>query len=420
MLASGVEFLSSLDLMGFVYVFWFFFLFELPRYTLSTLAVGWRAVFERDPAPAPPEMPVSVLMVGHNEGDVLERAVLALTEQTHRNLQVVVIDDGSTDDMAGVGLRLQSEGLIDQFLTTGIRGGKAAGLNLGLQFCTSEIVVVMDIDTSLDRDAISTVVAPLLEDPDCGAVAGNLAVRNPDDTLLTKFQAIEYVSSISLGRQFTDMFGILAIVSGAFGAFRQSAIRKVGGWDVGPGDDSNLTAKLRRNGWSIKFAPNAWAFTDVPETHAAYVRQRLRWNRSIIRNRLRKFAVVFDLRQTNFTLRDVAASLNVLWFQFGLTIAYVIFVADMFYKYGEFAFTLIVGVHLLGLLGDFVEFAVALICLRRLRIAALFPYVFGFTFFVTYYDRAIRLVAYLSELIFRRSYEDTFYPAKVRYAQDQF
>ena len=420
MISSGFDLLFSLDLVGLIGVFWFYFLFELPRYTLSTIAVGWRAAFEGDAPSPPPNLPISILMVGHNEGRALERAVRALGEQTHRNLQVVVVEDGSTDNMAQVGARLQAAGLIERFLSTGIRGGKASALNLGLQLCDNELIVVMDVDTSLDRDSVARAVAPLLVDPACGAVSGNLAVRNPDSSLLTKFQTLEYVSTISLGRQFATMFDLLMIVSGAFGAFRKSAIQHVGGWDVGPGDDSNLTAKLRRNRWSVAFAPDAWALTDVPQTHSAYLRQRLRWNRSIIRNRLRKFAVVFDPRQDNFNLRDVFASLNVLWFQLGLTFAYFFFVAGLFIEYGTLALTIIVAVHLLGILGDLVEFAVALIFVRRLRIAPLLPYVFGFTFFISYYDRVIRMIAYLSELIFRHSYNDSFYPTKVRHAQDQF
>ncbi len=420
MISAAIDFLFSQDLYGLLTIFWFYFIFELPRYSLSTLAVGWRAAFEREPPAPPAQMPISVLLVGHNEGHALERAVRGLHEQTHGNLQIVVVEDGSTDDMAAVGARLNSARLIQRFFSTGIRGGKAAALNLGLQFCDHEFVVVMDVDTSLDNDAIGRVTAPLVADPTCGAVAGNLAVRNPDQSLLTKFQALEYVSSISLGRQFTGMFDLLMIVSGAFGAFRKSAIRDVGGWDVGPGDDSNLTAKLRRAGWRIEFAPDAWALTDVPHTSGAYFRQRIRWNRSIIRNRLRKFFIVFDPRQANFTLRDVFASLNVLWFQLGLSFAYVFYVVNLFIEYGTMALPLIMAIHILGMFGDLLEFSVALISLRRLRIARLLPYVFGFTFFVSYYDRAIRIIAYVSELIFRNSYHDAFYPTKVRAAQDQF
>ena len=419
-MSTGIDFLLSLDFYGMLVVFWFFFIFESPRYILSTIAVGMRAAFDSD-LPAPdPNLPISIMIVGHNEGDVLEAAVRALREQSHQNLQIVVVEDGSTDNMAQEGHRLKAAGLINRFVSTGIRGGKAAALNLGLQFCECEIVVVIDADASLDRDAVARVVAPLLASPKCGSVSGNLGVRNPNQSLLTKFQAIEYISSISLGRQFSSMFDLLMIVSGAFGAFRRSAIIEVGGWDVGPGDDSNLTAKLRRAGWSIDFAPDAWALTDVPVTHGAYFRQRMRWNRSIIRNRLRKFALVFDPTQKNFSLRDVFASLNVLWFQVGLTFAFVFYMTNLFINYNSIFGTLVVAVLILGVAGDLLEFAIAMIFVGRLPLLKLFPYVFGFTLFVSYYDRAIRLLAYLSELIFRHSYDDSFYPSKVRQAQDQF
>lgn len=417
---SGLELLASLDFAGAVVIFWYYFIFELPRYILSTIAVGWRAAFESDFPLPDPNLPTSVLMVGHNEGDALEKAVSALREQTQRNLQIVVVDDGSSDNMAEVGQRLKKNGSINHFVATGIRGGKASALNLGFRYCEHEILVVLDVDTSLDRDALAHLVAPLLADPNCGGVSGNLGVRNAEQSLLTRFQALEYISSISLGRQFSSMFGLLMIVSGAFGAFRRSAISEVGTWDVGPGDDSNLTMKLRRAGWAIGFAPHAWALTDVPKTHSAYVKQRLRWNRSIVRNRLRKFANVFDPTQDNFSLRDVVASLNILWFQMVLTFAHVLYLFYLFINFGSTAATILVAVHTLGIIGDLLEFCIAMIFVRRLPLRSLFPYVFGYTFFVSYYDRCIRLVAYVSELVFRQSYSDSFYPSKVREAQDQF
>jgi len=72
-----------------------------------------------------------------------------------------VIDDGSTDDMAEIGRQLKAEGLIDVFVSTGLRGGKSAATNLGLTFCTGELVVVGDVDTSFDRYAIERVLEPL-------------------------------------------------------------------------------------------------------------------------------------------------------------------------------------------------------------------------------------------------------------------
>lgn len=419
-MTSAIDLLASLDLHGFLQLFWFFVLFEIPRYTLATLAVGWRNTFpDRAELPST-RTPVSVLLVGHNEADSLRKAATGLREQTLPNLEVVVVDDGSVDAMADVGRRLHQSGYIDRFVSTGIRGGKASALNLGLRFCSNELVVVMDIDTSLDRDAIAEIVAPLVNDPSVGAVSGNLAVRNPEASLLSTLQYLEYATNISLGRQFTSMFDLLMIVSGAFGAFRKSAIEDVGGWDVGPGDDSNLTTKLRRAGWNIEFAVDAWGLTDVPDRLAVLVRQRTRWSRSLIRNRLRKFWTIFDPRQANFSMRDLLGTLNHLWFDFGLTLAFLIYVASLFVLFGEGALVILLSVTLVAMMGDAFELLVAAIFLPRLNMLRCLPYVPLYSVYISYMQRAIRLRAYFLELAFRDSYKDPFYPVKVRTAQDQF
>lgn len=417
---QAVHFLLSLDTQGLLAIFWFYFVFEVPRYTLSALAVGWRALFSEDDPLPPPDVPVSVLLAGHNEGAKLPATARSLREQSHGELEIVVVDDGSSDDTRAIANRLLKAGLIDTFVAAGLRGGKASALNLGLSHCSNEFLVVMDIDTSLDRDAIGQILAPLEANPGCGAVSGSLAVRNWDQTLLTQLQAIEYTTTIVLGRQFTAMFDILTIVSGAFGAFRRSAIEMVGGWDVGPGDDSNLTTKLRRAGWSVRFAPDAWALTDVPVTTGAFYRQRMRWNRSLVRNRLRKFRTVFNPLHSNFTIGDVVASVNVLWFHLFLALSFVAYMIYIITYYQEIALTIIIAVHLLILAGDMVEFVIAAIVVRRLPVVSWLPFMPLQTLFDAYFKRTIRLMAYLSELTFRHSYDDPFYPRKVRDAQDQF
>ena len=143
-------------------------------------------------------------------------------------------------------------------------------------------------------------------------MTSNIGVRNARVSLITRHQAIEYAISISLGRSIQDVLGILSIVSGAFGAFRRSAIEEVGGQDVEVGEDADLTMKLRRAGWRIRFAPGAHALTDVPETVSALIAQRLRWDRGLITIWMRKFRGVFDPRQSTFRLIDVAALADVL------------------------------------------------------------------------------------------------------------
>ncbi|WP_230534178.1 glycosyltransferase family 2 protein [Microvirga roseola] len=420
MIEAALDFLWALEPAAYVSVFWFFFIFDLPRYTLSTLAVGFLCAFPRSLPKPDPHLPVSILLVGHNESDGLVRSVMSLREQTMLNLQIVVVDDGSSDGMAEVATNLRRRGLIDIVVSTGLRGGKAAGLNLGLQYCRHDLMVVADIDSSFDRDAVEHLVAPLLADPSVGAAAGNLGVRNTSASLLTRFQAIEYYNNISLGRQFTAMFGLLMIVSGAFGGYRRAAIRSVGGWDVGPGDDSNLTTKLRRSGWRIAFAPQAWALTDVPVAHGPLWRQRLRWNRSLVRNRLRKFRSVFNPFWAQFSLSDVIGTVNLLWFHIFLTFGFVIYIVHSFVKFGPMALLILIAVHIIATICELIEFVVAWIFVGRPSMWRLLLYIPGHGLYMGYYMRLNRLIAYVSELMHRRSYRDPFYPSKVRDAQEQF
>lgn len=428
MIESGFAIILSTPLPTLLVFFWYFFIFELPRYTFPTLAVAAQALSPQRFSAVPAHLPVSVLVVGMSEPEGLRRTICSLREQTReptfeqtrRPLQVVVVEDGAHSPMSKIAKDFQRRGLIDQYLSTGLRGGKAAALNLGFQHCKHELLIVLDIDSSLDCDAIEKILARLCSDPNIGAVAGNLGVRNPAESVWTRFQSLEYLTSISLARQFLAMFGLLTIVSGAFGAFRRSAIEHVGVWDVGPGDDSNLTLKLRRAGWRIDFEPHAWCLTDAPVSYAGLYRQRLRWNRSLIRNRWRKFSNVFDPQSANFSWRDVLASGNQLFFNFILTISYVVYLVYLIATFGSAAWAFFIGIHLLMLITDIVRFVIAGRLIGRPGVWRLTPYVLGWSLFQGLVMRFNRLHAYLSELLFRNSYRDSFYPQKVRDQQEQF
>ena len=417
--ADAVDLLLQLDLVSFLYMFWFFIIFDFSRYTLSALATAIAVLSERKRHYTPYKGPISVLLVGHNEGHALRASVLSLHEQTRQDLQIVVIDDGSTDDMAEVGQALHQQGLIDTFITASIRGGKASALNLGFSRCRHEIIVTADIDTSFDRDAIDKLCTPL-SDPEVGAVSGNLGVRNSQASLLTSFQSIQYFFSISMGRRFTSFTDILMIVSGAFGAFRREAVVAVGGWDVGPGDDSNLTTKIRRAGWHVRFAHDAWSLTDVPTTVKSFTHQRLRWNRSLIRNRVRKFRSVFNPLSANFSMYDLLGTLNVLFFQVVLSISFVAYIIWLFWLYQGYALVIVIAINLIYLIEDLFVFSLVCIIYRDRQPLQLGLYVFGFWFYKGYFLRTIRLRAYLSELILRRSYKDPYYPRKVRQSVERF
>lgn len=418
MIDNALHLFQTMDIYMFVRVFWYWIVFDFARYVLSLGLVVVMAMLGRLRPVAEPEVdpltPVSVLLVGHNEGDSLERTVMSLREQTMTRLQIVVVNDGSTDNMAQVGHALQTRGLIDIFLSNAIRGGKASALNTGFRYCRHDFMVCADIDTTFDRDALEQIIKPMIADPEVGAVSGNLGVRNGHDSLATSIQTLEYLDNISLGRRFNSLMDIMSIVSGAFGAFRRDVIRQIGGWEVGPGDDSILTHKIRRAGHKVRFAHKAWALTDVPVTFSRLARQRLRWNRSIVRIRMRQFRDNLNPFSKRFSGTNLLAAVNIIFFQVIMALSFFVYTAWLFWAFGAQAWVILIVMAIFYLLEDLVTFTVVtkLYPQRKPLEYGLYIYLIGF--YRAYFLRLVRFVAYLSELIFRHSFTDSFYPEKVR------
>ena len=404
-------------------MFWHAIIFEVPRFLLAGFAIGAAELFGNRALwktwGETPDLKVSLLLAGHNEGGCLEKAIAALQEQTYRNFEIIVVDDGSTDDMAEVGMRLFRRGAVDRFLSTGIRGGKSAAANLGLSYCSGDVVLIADIDTTFDRDAVEQLIKPFA-DPRVGAVSGNLAVRNTDATLISRFQAIQYLMSISLGRRVTDMLGTLFIASGAFAAFRRNALQGIGGWEVGPGEDADITVKLRRSGWKVRFQPYAWALTDVPEQTLQLFRQRLRWNRSLVRVRVRKFACVFNPLQKNFRLADALGHLDIIFYQGLMPLGFYVYLIWLFAFYGAEALFILGAVSLVYVAASLVTFLIAVGVSGHYGNIRLLPYVPGYAVFNAFLLRAVSVYSYLDELLFRKSYKDTYVPKRVLDAADHF
>src|SRR5206468_5383762 len=359
-----LSFLSSLDLVTFVLLFWYTAVLDLPRYTIGALIVAVAALFSpprrrRHLASLPS---FSVLLVGHNEEKVLRTCVASLWEQTIAQaggrMEVIVVDDGSTDAMYDVARALEAQGWIHKAFRLHYRGGKSAGVNMAIGAASNDIVIIADIDTTFDRDAFEIIVG-YFDDPTVGAVSGNIGVRNADASLVARHQAIEYCIGISLGRRIMDVLGILSIVSGAFGAFRRQALDEVGRQDVEVGEDADLTLKLRRAGWRIRFAPDARGLTDVPETITALIAQRLRWDRGLITIWVRKFRGTFNPWQSRFRLIEVLALADVIFFQVVLTLAFPIYLVWLWYYFNEFAWTIISATLIGYCVVDLLVFATA-------------------------------------------------------------
>jgi cellulose synthase/poly-beta-1,6-N-acetylglucosamine synthase-like glycosyltransferase/peptidoglycan/xylan/chitin deacetylase (PgdA/CDA1 family) len=217
--------------------------------------------------------PVSIVVPAYNEAVGIEAAVRSLVASDLR-VEVIVVDDGSTDDTAAIveGLGLPGVRLIRQ-----PNAGKPAALNTGIAAASYDLVVMVDGDTVFERTTVRRLIQPF-SDPGVGAVSGNAKVANRSG-LLGRWQHIEYVVGFNLDRRMYDLAKCMPTVPGAVGAFRRVALIDVGGVsDATLAEDTDLTMALCRAGWRVVYEPAAVAWTEAPATLGALWRQRYRWS----------------------------------------------------------------------------------------------------------------------------------------------
>ena len=220
---------------------------------------------------------VSVIVPAFNEEKVIVQTITSLLNQRYAGpLEIVVVDDGSSDDTA----LICEEAYARHSQVTVFRkenGGKASALNFGIARARHEIVIGLDADTVFDDDTVAELVQPL-ENPAVAAVAGNAKVGNRIN-LVTRWQALEYVTSQNLDRRAFSLLDCITVVPGAVGAWRRSAVLEVGGFQEDTlAEDQDLTLAMRRAGYSVAYADGAVAYTEAPDTLRGLARQRFRWS----------------------------------------------------------------------------------------------------------------------------------------------
>jgi len=223
--------------------------------------------------PAPITEPVSVLVPAYNEAKCIENTVRSLMASEHP-IEVIVIDDGSSDGTSRIveDLRLPNVRVVRQH-----NAGKPAALNRGLANARYGIIVMMDGDTVFEPATVRELVQPFA-DPSVGAVAGNAKVGNRD-SLIGAWQHIEYVMGFNLDRRMYDILRCMPTIPGAVGAFRRSALERVGGMsDDTLAEDTDITMAMHRDGWRVVYAEKARAWTEAPETVQQLWSQRYRWS----------------------------------------------------------------------------------------------------------------------------------------------
>lgn len=396
-------------------------LLDVPRYALGSvvmllLDLG-RGIIEtltgsrRDPhysyRPS-----VCVVIAGFNEATTIADTLRTIWG-TYPLLEIIVVDDGGTDGMANIAREFARQHAGVLLLRRPRRGGKSSALNYALPFTRAEIIVCVDADSHLAPSAIWEIIQPFA-DPQVGAVSGNLQARDPFINFVTWFQALEYLRCIFMGRQVASRLWLLGIVSGAFGAYRRSALSNTKGWDVGPGEDGDLTLRLRKAKFKIAFAPYAQSYTSLPQSWMQLLRQRRRWEWAAVTFECRKHCDMASLTSRNFQLSNLIVVLD-RWF-FNIVMVYVLWAYVIWLAFQPSATTwkLVLLSFAAYLVMEFVQLGVTLCySTQRCRDAAI-GLVLPLAPFYQLLLKAVSLVAITEELLLRRSFRDDFVPAHVR------
>lgn len=428
MLNVFTDWVGTLSFRSVVNTYWFLFFVEMPRYyILEILVLSWRFMHrgrrEREQQWAKRflyhENPlVSILVPGKNEGKHIFKLVTSLNEQTYRNVEVIVVDDGSDDNTPLICRDLEKAHLIDYYLRLETRGGKAAASNYGASIAHGKFVINLDADSSLDRDAIEKILLPFYLDNKVKAVGGTVKVRNYKQTICSSLQALEYLKRIQVGRTVTSDLGIYHIISGAFGAFDRKVLEEVGYWDIGPGLDGDLTQKIRKAGYKVKFATDAICMTNVPVKWYKLYHQRIRWSRSLVRFRLRKHKDIL-LPNANWSFLNWVSNMESVMYDCFLNFLWLFFIINLMMVHNEhIAEVLFLGYFIRVCFAQVAFLMVLGVSERRREDLFLWRFTPLMSPYTGYFLRLARLSAHLQELFFMRSYKDAWNPGKTsRYAQ---
>jgi poly-beta-1,6-N-acetyl-D-glucosamine synthase len=271
--------------------------------------------------PTSGDMPlVSILVPAYNEGETIGPALRSLLEVDYPRFEVVVVDDGSTDQtFARASLFEGRQGHCEVRVHRKLNGGKWSALNFAFQRSIGELVLCVDADSRLDPQSLGLMVAHMV-DPAVTAVAGQVRVRNRIN-LITRLQGLEYVIANGLVRMAQSLMGTVLVVPGPIGLFRRAAMEEVyirfgsscrgiedaeddcgssslRQWkpaDIeGPfegdtfAEDFDLSLALLALGGRCVYEPHAISHTKAPDWPMALLNQRYRWCRGTIQV-IRKF-----------------------------------------------------------------------------------------------------------------------------------
>lgn len=218
---------------------------------------------------------VSVVIAAYNEEKVICKTINSILKSSYDNMEIIIIDDGSKDNTSNE-IKEAFSGNEKVKLITKANGGKSSAVNLGFKEAKGEIVVCLDADTIISKDAIALMVRHFVDDK-VAAVSGNVKVGNVHN-LLTKWQQVEYITGFNLERRAFANLNCITVVPGAIGAWRKKVVEEEGYFkDDTLAEDTDITLTLLEKGYKITYEEFAYAYTESPSDIKSLLKQRFRW-----------------------------------------------------------------------------------------------------------------------------------------------
>ncbi len=219
---------------------------------------------------------VSVIVPCYNEELTLGHCIESLIKQEFENYEILVVDDGSTDNTRKVGGKYANKYPNKISYICKENGGKASALNLGIKESKGDIVVCIDADSIFLPNTLCELIKPF-QDDEVYAVGGNVKVANRNN-VLSKHQTMEYISGLGLQRRSFVYLSCMQVISGAIGAFRKDVLLEIGGYSTDTiVEDMDITISIQKAGRKVAYNSNAIAYTEAPENITDFLKQRYRW-----------------------------------------------------------------------------------------------------------------------------------------------
>lgn len=276
---------------------------------------------------------VSILIPCYNEGQNAIETITYALNVDYPEFEVIAINDGSKDDTLEILVALAKDNPKLKVVNLVENQGKALGLQAGALLAKYEYLVCIDGDALIDKHCVHWMVKHFIRYPEVAAVTGNPRIRNRT-SLLGKIQVGEFSSIVGMIKRAQRSFGRLFTVSGVITGFRKAAVHEVGYWSPDMlTEDIDITWKLQRNGWDVRFEPRALVWILMPETLSGLWKQRLRWAMGGVQVMLKNFKVLFSHKQTHLWGLMMELMLSTFW-AYSMLMVFIVWFISLFFSIG--------------------------------------------------------------------------------------